>query len=114
MLDVKNSTEYKRVAQQVYQAILQDRTDSPVGTVTWLDRNAPFDETQIGTPLTITLSPPTTYIVLPSGQRIKILSLEVQYVHSSKITNFGFDAMDLVRGVLEDFNTKEIDHTLHY
>lgn len=102
------------VSVNFQEAKFQDGTDSPVGTVTWLDRNVPFDESQIDTPLTITLTPTTTYIVLPSGQRLKILSLDVQYVHSTKIINFGFDAMDLVRGVLEDFNTKEIDHTLHY
>jgi hypothetical protein len=35
-------------------------------------------------------------------------------MHSRRIINFCFDAMDLVRGVLEDFNTKEIDYTLHH
>ncbi|MEA1031063.1 restriction endonuclease [Pseudomonas sp. N-137] len=104
----------RHISVNLLEAQVQDGTDSPVGTVTWLDRNVPFDESQIDRPLTITLTPPNTYIILPSGQRLKILSLHVQYVHSSKIINFGVDAMDLVRGVLEDFNTKEIDHTLHY
>lgn len=97
----------------LHESLLQDGTDSPVPAATWLDRNVPFDETQIGTPLTLTLTPPSTFIVLPTGQRVKIHSLEVQYVHSSRTLNLSFDAMDLVRGVLEDFNTKAIEHTLH-
>jgi len=102
------------VSVNTLEALFQDGTDSPVPAVTWLDRNVPFDENQIGTPLTITFTPPSTFIVLPSGQRVKIHSLDVQYVHSSRTLNFSFDAMDLVRGVLEDFNTKTIDHTLHH
>ena len=94
------------------EALFQDGTDSPVSAVTWLDRNVPFDETKIGTPFTSTLTPPNTFIVLPSRKRVKIHSLDVHYVRSSTTFNFGFDAMDLVRGVLEDFNTKNIDHTL--
>ena len=94
--------------------VFQDGSDSPVPAVTWLDRNVPFDESKVDMPLVITLTPSTAYIVLPSGQRVKIHSLEVHYVHSSRTFNVGFDAMDLVRGVLEDFNTKAIDYTLHH
>lgn len=102
------------VSVNTLEALFQDGTDSPVSAVTWLDRNVPFDETQISTPLTTTLTPPNTFIVLPSRKRVKIHSLDVHYVHSSRTFNLGFDAMDLVRGVLEDFNTKAIDHTLHH
>lgn len=101
-------------AINLHESLMQDGSDSPIPAATWLDRNVPFDETQIDTPLTTTLTPSSTFIVLPSGQRVKIYSLDVQYVHSSRTFNFGFDAMDLVRGVLEDFNTKTIDHTLHH
>ncbi|TAL76239.1 MAG: hypothetical protein EPN76_11770 [Burkholderiaceae bacterium] len=103
-----------QVSVNLQEVQIQDGTHFPVDMVTWLDRNVPFDESQIDTPLNITLTPPTAYIVLSSEKRVKILSLNVQYMHSSKIINLGFDAMDLVRGVLEDFNTKEIDHTLHH
>lgn len=103
-----------QVSVNLRETQIQDGTHVPVDMVTWLDRNIPFDESQIDTLLTVTLTPPTTYIVLPSGERVKILHLNVQYMHSRRIINFGFDAMDLVRGVLEDFNTKEIDYTLHH
>ncbi|PAO92041.1 hypothetical protein BV581_11090 [Stutzerimonas stutzeri] len=102
------------VSVNILEALFQDGTASPVPANTWLDRNVPFDESQIGTPLTIALRPPSTFIVLPSGQRVKIHSLDVQYMHSSRAINFSFDAQDLVKGVLEDFNTKSIDHTLHH
>ena len=101
-------------AINLHESLMQDSTASPVPAATWLDRNVPFDERQIGTPLTITLTPPCTFIVLPIGLRVKILSLDVQYVHSSRVLNSCFDAMDLVKCVLEDFNTKIIDHTLHH
>lgn len=96
------------------EALFQDSTAAPVSAVRWLDRNVPFDENQTGAPLNTTLTPPNTFIVLPEGQRVKVHSLDVQYVHSSRALNFSFDAMDLVKGVLEDFNTKTIDHTLHH
>jgi hypothetical protein len=96
------------------EMLFQDGADSPVPAVTWLDRNVPFDDSQIGAPLVITFTPPSTYIVLPSGQRVKIHSLDVHYVHSSRTSNLGFDSMDLVRGVFEDFNTRAIDYTLHH
>ena len=106
--------EDKTVSVNPLEMLLQEGSDSPVPAVTWLDRNVPFDKTQINIPLTITLSPPNTFIVLPSGKRVKISSLDVQYVHSCRTLNLSFDAMDLVRGVLEDFNTKAIEHTLHH
>lgn len=112
--DETASTLATKPSINLHDSLLQDSMASPVPAVTWLDRNVPFDESQIGTPLTITLTPPCTFIVLPPGQRLKIHSLDVQYVHSSTILNFSFDAMDLVKGVLEDFNTKTIDHTLHH
>ncbi|ENA27032.1 hypothetical protein HMPREF1487_09511 [Pseudomonas sp. HPB0071] len=102
------------VSVNILEALFQDGTASPVPAVTWLDRNVPFDENQIGAPLITTLTPPSTFIVLPSGQRVKIHSLDVQYMHSSRTLNFSFDAMGLVKGVLEDFNTKTIDYTLHH
>lgn len=102
------------VSVNLQEAQIQDGINFPVDMVTWLDRNVPFDESKIDTPLAITLIPPSAYIVLPSGKRVKILNLNVRYVHSSRIINLNLDAMDLVRGVLEDFNTKEIDHTLHH
>lgn len=101
------------VSVNIQECQIQDATQCPVDVVTWLDRNVPFDESKIGTLLSINLTPPATFIVQPSGQRVKVLDLNVQYKQSSQIINFGFDAMDLVRGVLEDFNTKQIDYTLH-
>lgn len=100
------------VSVNLQEVQIQDATQCPVDMVTWLNRNVPFDASKIGTLLTITLTPPAAYIVQPSGWRVKILKLNVQYKHSSQTINFGFDAMDLVRGVLEDFNTKQIDYTL--
>ena len=104
----------KTLSVNSLEMLFKDAEDSPVPAVTWLDRNVPFDEAQVGTPLAITLTPTSTYIVLPSGKRVKIRSLDVHYVHSSQTFRLGFDAMDLVKAVLEDFNTMAIDYTLHH
>jgi len=102
------------VSVSLLDALFQDGTAKPQLAATWLDRNVPFDQNQIGMPLITALTPANTFIVLPSGQRVKILSLHVEYMHSSMTLNFSFDAMDLVKGVFEDFNTKTIDYTLHH
>lgn len=111
---IRSLDDRSKATVNLQEVQIQDATQCPVDMVTWLDRNVPFDASKIGTSLTITLTPPTTYIVLPSGNRVKILKLNVQYMHLTKIINFGFDAMDFVKCVLEDFNTKEIEHTLGY
>jgi len=109
---IRSLDDRSEVSVNPQEVQIQDATQCPVDMVTWLDRNVPFDASKIGTLLTITLTPSAAYIVQPSGGRVKILNLNVQYKHSSQIINFGFDAMDLVRGVLEDFNTKQINYTL--
>lgn len=92
---------------------IQEGSCPPITASCWLDKNIPFDEAKIDIHISTTLESDNTYIILPSTQRVKILSLEVQYVHSSKTLRLDFDAMDVVRGVLEDFNTKKIEYTLH-
>lgn len=109
---IRSLGDRSEISVNFQEVQIQDATQCPVDTVTWLDQNVPFDVSKIGTLLTITLTPPAAYIVQPSGRRVKILKLNVKYTHSSQTINFGLDAMNLVRGVLEDFNTKKIDYTL--
>lgn len=111
---IRSLNDNSQASVNLQESKFQDGMHFPVDVVTWLDKNIPFDESQINTPLTTTLTPSATYIVLPSGNRVKILTLKVQYIHSTRTINVNLDAMDLVRGVLEDFNTKKIDYTLHH
>jgi hypothetical protein len=84
---------------------LQDGTAPIASLSSWLDKTVPFDPVQVDQPFDVTLTPVDTYMVLAAGERLRVKSLDVHLVHTTRALGMSFDAMDVVRAVLEDFNT---------
>lgn len=118
-IDGKNSETQSTLAVETPRftnpkaMVFQDGTDSPVDASTWLGLKIPFDGSKMEQQLEITLKPYNTFAILPSGLRMKLKSIDVKFIHTAIQNNFSLDAMDVVRAVLEDFNTQEIEYTLN-
>ncbi|MEL4281746.1 restriction endonuclease [Shewanella mangrovisoli] len=78
--------------------------------VAWLDRHTPRETQEFGVELEHTIYPQDSYYVAPGGEKLKLGRVYVRYVTSCMEQNLHIDHMSLVQAVLEDFNSKEVEH----
>jgi len=92
-------------------AVLQGNSGETRTISSWLDSCITVDPQKIGEVVDVVLTPVDTYIT-EGLKRFKLKSVKVQHTLSHHQIDINFDAMDLVKAVLEDFNSGEIEHTL--
>lgn len=104
------NSEAENLSINTKEASFQDDYNSPVFMNEWLDRNIGH---QITNEIRTTrLEPNNTYIILSSGKRVKVQSIDVTCVEHLHNLHFSVDAMDLVKAILKDFSSNETEYTL--
>jgi len=96
----------------ILEISLQDGDDSPLFIGKWLDRNISMNPQIINENQLISLKPKNTFIILDSGKRIKLQNINVTCMLTLREFSASVNTMDLVKAVLQDFISNEIEYTL--
>jgi hypothetical protein len=102
----------ENISLNIFEISLQDGDSPPLFIGKWLDRNIVMDSQVVNENKLITLQPKHTYIILDSGKRLKIQNIDITCLLTLREFSLSVDAMDLVRAVLQDFTSKQIEYTL--
>ncbi len=90
--------------------LIKDEGSDPVPFNIWLDQHIPISGDGYGVESKKTLIPKKSYLVTSNNQELKLGRIIVIYISSQFEQNLEIDAMNLVKAVLEDFNTGKVEY----
>jgi len=97
---------------KIVEISFQDGDSAPVSISKWLDKHVVLDSEAINEAKSVSLQPEHTHIILKSGKRLKVNNIKVVCLLKVHEFSVSVDAMDLVKAVLQDFTSNEIEYTL--